>query len=139
MKDIFKLQLITIRLVLLTSFCIQKMDKNIEMVVPATSTAHDGNAYHWHCLLPMWSQHTHTYILHPLWFRGPKPQNTPLLTTTRGILVFEKQTLRNPFFSNLTLVCISSLNKSPCIGTLTINCLNTISPSSSCCGFMQVT
>lgn len=31
MKDIFKLQLITIRLVLLTSFCIQKMDKDREI------------------------------------------------------------------------------------------------------------
>lgn len=40
MKDIFKLQLITIRLFLLTSFCIQKMDKNTEMVILYSSLSY---------------------------------------------------------------------------------------------------
>lgn len=146
MKDIFKLQLITTRLVLLTSFCIQKMDKDREIAKLYSNSSYIYSTW-WQCtplarlFTHVVTTYTHTHIPSTLasWTKACGPHLNTCAQQPCGILVFEKQTLRNPFFSNLNLVCISSLNKPPCTGTFTINCLDTTSPSSSCHGFMQVT
>lgn len=107
MKDIFKLQFITIRLVLLTSFCIQKMDKNMEMAILYSSSSCIYSTL-WPCipicLSPTWSQHTHIHIPSTLasWTKASKHTLTPVLSNHAAYWCLRSKLSEIPFSATLT-------------------------------------
>lgn len=82
----------------------------------------------------------HIYSIHSGFMdQSLKTHFNPCAQQLCGILVFEKQTLRNPSFSATFHWSTSPPSTDPSTGTPPINCLDTTSPSSFCYGFMQVT